>query len=239
MTYFLTSSPCMPDSPALNPAGGFVEELQKALPGTHRALFICSDPDQPSRTYGFAYDMADSFEEVGILFDEVEVLERENQAQCGKLISGADLIFLVGGHVPTQNRFFQEIGLREQLKGWDGVLVGVSAGSMNAAETVYAQPEEPGEAVDPAYEKFLPGLGLTKLNLIPHYNQDKDWTLDGLRLYEDITYKDSMGHRFYVLVDGSFILGKDGREELRGEAYLLENGILTQISREGQVLPLG
>lgn len=238
MIYFLTSSPCLPDSPVLNPANGFVEELQKALPGTRRALFICSDPDQPRRTYGFAYDMADSFEEAGILFDEVEVLERENQAQCGELVAGADLIFLVGGHVPTQNRFFQELGLREQLKDWDGVVIGVSAGSMNAAEVVYAQPEEPGEAVDPAYERFLPGLGLTKRNLIPHYNEDKDWTLDGLRLYEDITYKDSMGHRFYVLVDGSYILGKDGGEELRGEAYLLENGVLTQLSREGQVIPL-
>ena len=92
--------------------------------------------------------------------------------------------------------------------------------------------------MDPDYVRFLPGLGLTKHNMIPHYNQDKDWTLDGMRLYEDITYGDSMGHQFYVLVDGSYILGKDGREELRGEAYLLENGVLTQLSREGQVFPL-
>ena len=238
MTYFLTSSPCMPDSPVLNPVNGFVDELQKALPGPCRALFICSDPDQPSRTYGFAYDMADSFEEAGIIFTEVEVLERENQDRCGELIASAGVIFLAGGHVPTQNCFFQEIGLREKLTDWDGVIVGVSAGSMNAAEVVYAQPEEPGEAVDPDYVRFLPGLGLTKHNMIPHYNQDKDWTLDGMRLYEDITYGDSMGHRFYVLVDGSYILGRDGREELRGEAYLLENSVLTQLSREDQIIPL-
>lgn len=238
MVYFLTSSPCLPDSPALNPANGFVEELQRALPGPCRALFICSDPDQPSLTYGFAYDMADSFEENGMLFTEVEVLERENQDQCRELVAGTDVIFLAGGHVPTQNAFFQELRLRELLQGWDGVLVGVSAGSMNAAEVVYAQPEEPGEAVDPEYEKFLPGLGLTRLMTIPHYNQDKDWTLDGLRLYEDITYGDSMGHKFYVLVDGSFILGRDGGEELRGESYLIENGVLTQLSREGDRIPL-
>lgn len=238
MTYFLTSSPCMPDSPVLNPVNGFVDELQKALPGPCRALFICSDPDQPSRTYGFAYDMADSFEEVGILFTEVEVLERENQEQCGELIASAGVIFLCGGHVPTQNRFFQEIGLREKLKDWDGVIVGVSAGSMNAAEVVYAQPEEPGEAVDPDYVRFLPGLGLTKAMILPHYQMEKDAILDGLRLYEDITYGDSMGRKFYILVDGSYILGRDGREELRGEAYLLENGVLTQLSREGQVFPL-
>lgn len=59
-----------------------------------------------------------------------------------------------------------------------------------------------------------------------------------MRLYEDITYSDSMGHKFYVLVDGSYILGRDGREELRGEAYLIEDGSIRQISRESDMLQL-
>lgn len=238
MTYFLTSSTCVVGSPALNPANGFVEELRKALPELCSALFVCSDPDQPSLTYGFAEDMRDSFAEIGVTLTDVTVLERENQDQCEELTASAQLIILCGGHVPTQNKFFQEIGLREQLQGWDGVLMGVSAGSMNAADLVYAQPEEPGEAIDPEYQRFLPGLGLTQYNIIPHYNQDKDWLLDGMRLYEDITYADSMGHKFYVLVDGSYILGRDGQEELRGEAYLIENGVLTQLSRENEIIAL-
>ncbi len=238
MIYFLTSSTCMPDSPALNPVNGFVEELQKALPKLCRALFICSDPDQPSLTYGFAEDMRDSFAEIGVSFTDVTVLERANQDQCAELVAGAGFIALAGGHVPTQNAFFRDISLRECLRNWGGVLMGVSAGSMNSADLVYAQPEEPGEAIDPDYQRWLTGLGLTKHNTIPHYNQDKDWLLDGLRLYEDITYADSIGHRFWVLVDGSYILGRDGREELRGEAYLIENGSIRQISREGEVIPI-
>lgn len=238
MTYFLTSSPCVVGSPALNPVNGFADELRRALPASCTALFICSDPDQPSLTYGFAEDMRGSFAGIGVALTGVQVLERENQDRSGELVAEADLIFLVGGHVPTQNEFFRELGLREKLRDWDGVVIGVSAGSMNAAGVVYAQPEEPGEAIDPGYQRFLPGLGLTRHNIIPHYNQDKDWTLDGLRLYEDITYADSMGHRFCVLVDGSYILGRDGREELRGEAYLIENGVLTQISRENEVIQL-
>lgn len=238
MIYFLTSSSCVVGSPALNPANSFVEELQKVLPSPCRALFIASDPDNPEHTYRFFNDMPGSFAEIGIPFAHADVLIRENQDQCGKLIANAQLIILCGGHVPTQNEFFQEIGLRERLQGWDGVLMGVSAGSMNAADVVYAQPEEPGEAVDPEYRRFLPGLGLTQHNIIPHYNQDKDWLLDGMRLYEDITYTDSMGHKFYVLVDGSYILGRDGREELRGEAYLIENGVLRQLCREGEALIL-
>ena len=238
MIYFLTSSSCVAGSPALNPANGFVDELQKALPSPCRALFIASDPDNPEHTYRFYNDMPGSFAEIGIPFTQADVLIRENQERCAELLANADLVLLCGGHVPTQNRFFQDIGLREKFQGWDGVLMGVSAGSMNAAGVVYAQPEEPGEAVDPDYQRFLTGLGLTKIMLLPHYQKVKDSTLDGMRLYEDITYADSMGRRFYVLVDGSYILGRDGREELRGEAYRIENGVLTQIGREGDVLLL-
>lgn len=238
MIYFLTSSSCLPDSPALNPANGFVEELRRALPGPRRALFIASDPDNTERTDRFARSIRTGFELAGFRFSGYQVLDRRNAEQRAALVAGADLLILSGGHVPTQNRFFREIGLREALQDWEGVLVGISAGSMNASGVVYAQPEEPGEAVDPEYKRFLPGLGLTKHNIIPHYNQDKDWILDGLRLYEDITYRDSMGRRFYVLVDGSYILGRDGGEELRGEAYLLADGVLSQLSREGGRVPL-
>ena len=238
VTYFLTSSPCLPDSPALNPANGFVDELREALPGPRHMLFICSDPDQPERTYGFAEGMRGSFAQVGLPLSEVNVLERGNQDQCGELIKNAELIFLAGGHVPTQNRFFQEIGLREKLKGWDGVLVGVSAGTMNCEELVYAPPEEEGEAIDPNYVRFYPGLGLTKALIFPHFQETRYEVVDGLPTLETSLLPDSMGRKIYALVDGSYILGKDGGEELRGEAYLIENGVLTQIGREGDVLPL-
>lgn len=238
MTYFLTSSTCLPDSPALNPVNGFVDELKKALPGTCRALFVASDPDDDAKFRRFVEAMEYGFTEIGIRFSEVSLLFRETQDECGYLLAHSDVVFLCGGHVPTQNKFFREINLRERLADFDGVVVGVSAGSMNAADVVYAQPEEPGEAIDPDYQRWLTGLGLTKCMTIPHYNQDRDWTLDGMRLYEDITYSDSMGHKFYVLVDGSYILGRDGGEELRGEAYLIEDGVLTQISREGDVIKL-
>ena len=154
------------------------------------------------------------------------------------MIDNSDLLILTGGHVPTQNKFFREIGLKDMLKGYDGIIIGISAGSMNCAEIVYAQPEEAGEAVDPAYEKFIPGLGLTNIMLVPHYQMTKDYLVDGLRLYEDITYGDSHGRRFYVLVDGSYLYIHDGVQELRGEAYVVADGVMTQVSHVGDTLML-
>lgn len=88
--------------------------------------------------------------------------------------------------------------------------MGISAGSMNCADMVYAQPELEGEAADPSYERFIVGLGLTERNILPHYQMVKDYTLDGLRLMEEITYPDSAGREFYALEDGSYILCADG-----------------------------
>ena len=62
--------------------------------------------------------------------------------------------------------------------------------------------------------------------------------LDGLRLYEDVTYPDSVGHPLYVLVDGSYILEHNGESILYGEAYLLHNGVMERICQDGQSVEL-
>ena len=136
--------------------------------------------------------------------------------------------------MPTQNAFFQKIGLREKMQGFDGIVMGISAGTMNSADVVYAQPEECGEAVDPNYVKFLQGLGLTKTNILPHYQMVKDNYLDGMRLFEDITYGDSYGQKFLVLPDGSYLFGEDGKETVYGEAYVITDGKIEKICEENQ-----
>lgn len=238
MTCFLTSSPCVAGASRLNPANGFVAELKTALPETMNALFVCSDPDTPERTDRFAADIRESFEAAGFAFARFDILDGRTEGRAAELVSGADFIVLAGGHVPTQNRFFARVGLRELLQNWDGVVMGISAGTMNSAGTVYAQPELEGEAVSPDYRRFLPGLGLTETMVLPHYQMVKDDVLDGLRLFEDITYPDSVGRSFYALVDGSYLLIRDGAEELRGEAYLIRDGALKQISTVGDRLSL-
>ncbi|MGN1002187.1 MAG: Type 1 glutamine amidotransferase-like domain-containing protein [Oscillospiraceae bacterium] len=238
MTYFLTSSTCVAGAPILNPANGFVDELKKALPSPCPALFVCSSPDEPERTERFAASVAESFAAAGIALSALKILDRRTQSDAAVLVAEARLIILAGGHVPTQNRFFNEIGLRDLMRSFPGVVLGISAGTMNSADTVYAQPELEGEAVSADYEKFLPGLGLTRTMVIPHYQMIKDYRVDGLRLFEDVTYPDSMGRCFYALVDGSYLYGRDGVEELRGEAYRIRDGVLEQISSEGEVLHL-
>ena len=238
MICFLTSRTDEPATGRLNPANCFVDELRRRFPPACRALFICSDPDGWETMDHYGGLLRKSFEDAGFGFQSFRTLDGRNEAQAAELVSGSDLLILAGGHVPTQNRFFQKIGLKALLAGHPGVVIGISAGSMNSAETVYAQPELDGEAVDPDYQRFLPGLGLTKTMLLPHYQEVKDDVLDGLRVFEDITYPDSMGKTFYAIPDGSWLLVESGREELRGEAYRIRDGGVTRIAAEGESILL-
>ena len=79
---------------------------------------------------------------------------------------------------------------------------------------------------------------LTKTNLLPHYQAYKDYVLDGMRVFEDIAYPDSMGEAFYAIPDGSWLLVEDGREELRGEAYRIRDSAIAQVSADGEALLL-
>ena len=149
-----------------------------------------------------------------------------------------DFVILGGGHVPTENAFFSQIGLREHFRDFDGIAMGISAGSMNCANLVYAQPELPGEATDSSYRKFIPGLGLTEYNILPHYHAVKNDLVDGLRLMEDITYPDSIGRIFYAIPDGSYLLQTDFDAAIHGEAYRIQDGQIKKISDNGSVYVL-
>lgn len=237
MIAFLTSSPCIYGAPraVLNPENQFLDNLYACLPENPRCLFICSSPDDPGFTDRVSAEMAEAFREAGIIFSTLMKLDRRNQEDAQMLIWKSDFIILSGGHVPTQNAFFQEIGLKELLENYQGVVMGISAGTMNAAQRVYVQPEEAGES-DPEFERFLPGLGITHVNVLPHYQQVKDYLLDGKRLFEDITYADSYGECFFVFVDGTYLLIDEEQTVLYGEAYCLQDGQMEQISELGDVV---
>ena len=240
MILFITSSPYIDgaDRAILNPANSFIDRLQEVLPPNPRALFICSHPDARDLTCHWGADTVAAFSLANMAFRSYAVLDGGNADDAEFLIENSDIIFLAGGHVPTQNAFFQEIGLRELLEGYAGVVMGISAGSMNSADIVYVQPEEEGES-SPEFERFAPGLGLTEVNVLPHYQKVKDNILDGLRLFEDITYPDSMGHEFFAIPDGSYFYQDDDCLLLCGKGYRLRDGILELLTEDEEVLDMG
>lgn len=231
---FLVSSPFAGHGAPFNEQNRFLERFRESLSECKNALFITSDPDNVDFTKEFSDAIWFTMKHSGIHILEYNILDGRNSTQAKQFVLKSDVIILAGGHVPTQNKFFQRMGLRNLLKSYDGVVLGISAGSMNSADIVYAQPEEEGEGNNPDFEKFLDGLGLTSHMILPHYQDTKNQVLDGKRLFEDITYPDSMGREFYAIPDGSYLYIKDGQERICGEAYLIKDGECEQFCSNGE-----
>jgi len=239
MTLFITSSPFIDEAPKaiLSDRNQFIDRIRAALPENPDVVFVASDPQDHAGTCAFASITCAAFAEVGIHFGSYQVLTGMTARRAYSMLSHCDFVVLCGGHVPTQNAFFRKIRLRHLLKAFAGTVMGISAGSMNTAGTVYVQPEEPGESA-PEFARFAPGLGLTEVNILPHYQKVKDNILDGKRLFEDITYADSLGHQFFALPDNSYFYQDDEGLLLCGEGYRLKDGILEQLTEEDEVLDM-
>ena len=241
MTLFLTGSPTRFGEPYFTENNGFRAEVKAALAEVTggrrkpRVLLVSAAPDDEGFTESVKKGMSDCIHASGIQTASITMLDRRNAHQAKELVKQADWIILCGGHVPTQNRFLHEIGLKGLMEGFDGVVMGCSAGSMNCADEVYSHPELPGEARDPQYRRWLRGLGLTDINLVPHFEQVRYAQVDGLRLFEDIAFPDSWGHRFYTFRDGGYVIQKKGHPaELRGEAFEITRGAMRRVSEENK-----
>ena len=242
MILFMTSSPCDNNVPAgvslpciFDVSNGFVDNLRACFKPDSRLAVICSD----AHNHPLNDEMCDTFTKCfnyhGLTISKSVMIDSRNERDAARLITLSDVVLLGGGHVPTQNEFFARIGLRALLREYTGVIIGVSAGSMNCTSPVYAQPELPGESIDPEYSRFIPGLGISDVQILPHYQMIRDWQLDGRRLFEGITFEDSWGHEFFALVDGSYLYIADGAERLIGEVYRIADGEMHQLFFENQV----
>lgn len=210
----------------------FVDRLKADWKDRSRCVLIASEPAAAQFNSAMAQSYLTCFNRSGLSMQSIDVLD-SRKPEIADILDRYEVIILAGGHVPTENAWFHKLHLREKLQHYQGIVIGISAGTMNCAETVYAQPEEEGESMDPKYRRFLQGLGLTRTKVIPHYNQTIDAVLDGKRLFQDITYPDSEGQAFYCLTDGAYIRKdtKTQKETLYGEAYLISDGEIGLISK--------
>ena len=241
MIGFFTSSPSGPLDNSrqvlgLDPMNQFVDNLHKYWPKSAKALMITAFPDDEPANRQMVGFFAEAIRDAGLPLECLDLWDHRTKDTSAEKLLSYQVIMLGGGHVPTQNHFFHQLSLAGKMRAFNGIVIGISAGTMNSAKRVYAQPELDGEAIDPGYRRWIPGLGLTQTNILPHYQMVKDNMIDGMRLFADITCVDSYGHRFLALTDGSYLLSIDGKETVWGESYEIRDGVIRQISSENDVL---
>ncbi len=216
---------------------GLLKCIKDSWKNDSKVMIISGSPEYYDINDSVLFCLNGAFSLSNLSASEVLMCDERNKEIIERLPE-MDVLILAGGHVPTQNIFMKTIGLKERLQAWDGLLIAWSAGSMNCAEMVYAGPELPGEAIDPKFQRWISGLGITKINIFPHFEALKDEMLDGMRLIEDITYSDSMGHEIIALNNGSFIVMDNGTDTLYGEAYSIKDGEQKQICTDDKWIQL-
>lgn len=203
-----------------------------------RCLIFASDPDIFEENDANLKMFENSFIASGIAVDEIALCDHRHM-EYADLISNYNFILLCGGHLPTENRFFGELNLAPKLKDFDGIVMGISAGTMNCATTTYCPPEMPGEALDANFMCELKGLGYVNYKIIPHFQCLRTFQPDGLSLLNDFLLPDSYTHELIALNDGSYIRVTDAatvkaKAYLYGESYTIKNGAITPLCMDNQ-----
>ncbi len=215
---------------------GIFDDLRKEWPESANILFIPCDPKATKENEDQLKLVTDAFEQNDLSVNEVQILTEKHKKALSDLISRSDVIYLSGGHAPTQLAFMKRMGLKDALVDYKGIVIGVGAGAVNAAYSVYLMPELEGEASDPNFVRFTDGLDLTNVQIIPHSEDVKKMKIDGLDFMEDVVIPDSYGRRLYLISDGSYFKGKNGKTSFVGEGEIIEDGLSSPL-KQGNIVP--
>lgn len=209
----------------------FLTNLKQHWPQNAKVLMISSRPDTYDTNDLYMNMYRESMEMSELSISEMNVYDHRHDYDIHEF----DVLILSGGHVPTQNIFFKEINLKDKIHDFDGLIISLSAGSMNAADTVYSLPEERGEAEDPNYERYFEGLGLYDKRIFPHFQYFNGMKLDGLDMVRDIALKDSHNEDIYAIDDGVYFLKQDGKLYLYGKAIHMKGGEMTEVGADNEI----
>lgn len=213
-----------------------LNNFKKYIKKYENFLLIASNENDYEITDMYANITFEAFD-LTLPFKNYIILDGRNKKAAKQLIKNADFVFLCGGHVPTQNKFFEKIKLKKLLKDTDAVICGASAGSMNSADIVYAQPELEGEVLDKNYKRYINGLGLTKINIFPHIHDIIGEQVDGVTQFE-LAMEDSYTRPIIAYSDGTYILQVDKTTLLYGKAYIFNKGQVNEINADEKSLDI-
>lgn len=198
--------------------------IKKFLNGTDKIVFVANDRYAFIKNDQKAMAVFGGFKKSRIDFKKKVILDNRNKQNSKEILEDANLIILSGGKCFRQINFFNEIGLKEILANFKGLVIGVSAGSMNLCETVENFPEEIEDINEP---RWLTGLGLCDDIVIPHFEgKTKSYQFDvPIKVVENYVIPASLYKTFVGLDNDAYILvDNDGNKKYYGNACHIENG---------------
>ena len=144
----------------------------------------------------------------------------DTQESCLRKIAHADLLFFTGGFPDWTLQRLYDLGIKEAVHAFDGIIMGTSAGALIQLEQYHLTPE-----YDYPYQ-YQEGLGmLSGFDIEVHYEEDLRHVEALIRTLEDL------GCPVIVMPDEGGVLIDGDRFELLGGAFVLDGNDLDDLYR--------
>lgn len=172
---------------------GLGDMFKTELKDTKSIVYIVGSPKNPEKIEKafkkYEPSFGKHFENVGIVFDEVHiVLPDTNPVEAQKWIDESNFLMLMGGDPFDQKEMCEELGIIENIKNYQGVMMGYSAGAMLMSKYMIITP------CSDEYPDFKVGEGLNfdDLSIYPHNNTSSEEYPDILDIGGEVYRKNDL-----------------------------------------------
>lgn len=151
---------------------GLGEMFLSELKDTKSIVYIPGSPEKIQKAREkYVPAFTEHFKNVGIQFDSSIIITPEmDSGEAQKAVKEASFIMLMGGDPFKQKEMCEKLGLLEELKKYDGVMLGISAGAMLMSKHIIIAP------CSEEYPEFHieEGLNLDGISIYPHNNTNQE-----------------------------------------------------------------
>lgn len=197
------------------------EYLKKDIKNNDTIVFIATTFDDYEKNDLYYNNLIKHFKNIDITFNKAYLIDNRVAKDLAKdYILKSNIIFLMGGDAKKQIDSVKEYDLFEILKSKEGIILGVSAGSMNQSSRVVYKNDYNNYVIED-YE----GLGYIDINIYPHLDFNN---IDYLKeVFEVSNYTKTV-----ALSNDSFIRIENNNIDFVGEYYTIQNSKITMPGHE-------
>lgn len=197
------------------------EYLKKDIKNNDTIVFIATTFDDYEKNDLYYNNLIKHFKNIDFTFNKAYLIDNRVDKDLAKdYILKSNIIFLMGGDTKKQIDSVKEYDLFEILKSKEGIILGVSAGSMNQSSRVVYKNDYNNYVIED-YE----GLGYIDINIYPHLDFNN---IDYLKeVFEVSNYTKTV-----ALPNDSFIRIENNNIDFVGEYYTIQNSKITMPGHE-------
>jgi len=146
------------------------ERFKNEMTDTKSIVYIPGSPQKIEKAKTkYVPAFTDHFRKAGIQFESSYLISPEMDSEEAKdLINNASFVMLMGGDPFAQKEMCEKLAILENLKNYNGVMLGFSAGAMLMSKNIIITPcseEYPDFHIEP-------GMNLSEISIYPHNNFD-------------------------------------------------------------------